>query len=84
MFADKLSGKNADRSELVACLDYLRPGDILVVPGLDRPSRSLADLITIVGTLRAVTLAYRDQPTRTRPQASHIESVHAVSGVKAW
>jgi DNA invertase Pin-like site-specific DNA recombinase len=46
------AGKNADRPELAACLDYLRPGDTLVVPSLDRPSRSLADLISIVGTLR--------------------------------
>jgi len=52
VFADKLSGKNADRPELTACLDYLRPGDILVVPSLDRLSRSLADLIGIVTTLR--------------------------------
>jgi hypothetical protein len=43
IFADKLSGKNADRPELTACLDYLRPGDTLVVPSLDRLSRSLAD-----------------------------------------
>jgi hypothetical protein len=33
IFADKLSGKDADRPELAACLDNLRPGDILVVPG---------------------------------------------------
>ena len=52
VFADKLSGKNADRPELAACLDYLRPGDTLVVPSLDRLSRSLADLIQIVTTLR--------------------------------
>jgi DNA invertase Pin-like site-specific DNA recombinase len=52
VFADKLSGKDADRPELAACLDYLRPGDTLVVPSLDRLCRSLADLIAIVGTLR--------------------------------
>jgi DNA invertase Pin-like site-specific DNA recombinase len=55
IFADKLSGKDADRPELAACLDYLdylRPGDTLVVPSLDRLSRPLADLIAIVGTLR--------------------------------
>jgi len=52
IFADKLSGKDADRPELAACLDYLRPGDTLVVPSLDRLSRSLADLIGIVATLR--------------------------------
>jgi hypothetical protein len=43
VFADKLSGKTADRPEFAACLDYLRAGDTLVVPRLDRrwpPSRS--------------------------------------------
>jgi len=40
VFADKPSGKTADRPELAACLDYLRPGDTLVVPSLDRLSRS--------------------------------------------
>ena len=52
IFAGKLSGKDADRPELAACLDYLWPGDTLVVPSLDRLSRSLADLIGIVATLR--------------------------------
>ena len=52
VFADKLSGKTADRPELAACLDYLPPGDTLVVPSLDRLSRSLADLITLVAGLR--------------------------------
>jgi DNA invertase Pin-like site-specific DNA recombinase len=41
VFADKQSGKTANRPELAACLDYLRPGDTLVVPSLDRLSRSL-------------------------------------------
>jgi DNA invertase Pin-like site-specific DNA recombinase len=31
-------GKNADQPELAACLNYLRPGDTLVVPSLDRLS----------------------------------------------
>ena len=52
VFADKLSGKTADRPEPAACLDYLRAGDTLVVPSLDRLSRSLQDLITIVAGLR--------------------------------
>ena len=58
IFADKLSGKDADRPELAACLDYLRPGDTLVVPSLDRLSRSLADLIQIVTTLRRREVAW--------------------------
>jgi DNA invertase Pin-like site-specific DNA recombinase len=62
IFADKLSGKDADRPdrpELAACADYLRPGDTLVVPSLDRLSRSLADLIGIVGTLRRSGFGFR-------------------------
>jgi DNA invertase Pin-like site-specific DNA recombinase len=59
VFADKLSGKDADRPELAACLDYLRPGDTLVVPNLDRLSRSLTDLIAIVGTLRRQGVGFK-------------------------
>src|SRR5207247_7295712 len=59
IFADKLSGKDADQPELAACLDYLRPGDTLVVPSLDRLSRSLANLIAIVITLRRHEVGFK-------------------------
>jgi DNA invertase Pin-like site-specific DNA recombinase len=59
VFADRQSGKTAARPELEACLDYLRPGDILVVPSLDRLSRSLQDLITLVAGLRRRDLGFR-------------------------
>lgn len=52
VFAEKQSGRNADRPQLVACLEFMAPGDTLVVPSLDRLSRSLQDLITVVGDLR--------------------------------
>ena len=52
VFADKKSGKNAEREELWKALDYLRPGDTLVVASLDRLGRSLSDLIAIVTGLR--------------------------------
>lgn len=52
IFADKKSGNNAEREELRKALDYLRPGDILVVSSLDRLGRSLQDLISIVAGLR--------------------------------
>lgn len=59
VFADKASGRTADRPELTACLDYLRPGDTLVVPSLDRLSRSLQDLITLVAELRRRGVGFR-------------------------
>ncbi|MFI6165560.1 recombinase family protein [Nocardia sp. NPDC051052] len=42
IFTDKKSGKNAEGGELWACLDYLRPGDTLVVPSLECRSSPLA------------------------------------------
>ncbi|MEV7626498.1 recombinase family protein [Actinoplanes sp. NPDC089786] len=52
IFAEKQSGRDTDRPELTACLAFLTVGDTLVVPSLDRLSRSLADLITTIGELR--------------------------------
>lgn len=52
IYADKKSGKNAEREELWNALDYLREGDTLVVPSLDRLGRSIQDLIVIVAGLR--------------------------------
>ncbi|WP_331755955.1 recombinase family protein [Streptomyces sp. NBC_01643] len=52
IYADEKSGKNAEREELGNALDYLREGDTLVVPSLDRLGRSIQDLISIVAGLR--------------------------------
>jgi DNA invertase Pin-like site-specific DNA recombinase len=59
IFADKKSGKDAEREELWRALDYLRPGDILVVSSLDRLGRSLQDLIAIVAGLRKRGVGFR-------------------------
>ncbi len=67
VFADKQSGKTADRPGLAACLDYLRAGDTLVVPSLDRLSRSLQDLITIVAGLRRRGTGFRSGTRRWTP-----------------
>jgi hypothetical protein len=78
VFADKLSGKTADRPELAACLDYLWPGDTLVVPSLDRLSRSLADLIAIVTTLRQLSKPSSSKTCRSdnwRSVTAHSEGI---------
>lgn len=59
IFADKLSGRGVDRPDLQACLDYVRPGDVLVVLSLDRLGRSLDDLLAIVGGLRRRGIGFR-------------------------
>ncbi len=51
IFTDVASGKNTDRPQLRACLDFLQPGNTLVVWRLDRLGRSLKDLILIMEEL---------------------------------
>jgi hypothetical protein len=59
VFVEKQSGKNADRPALAACLDYLRPGDTLVVLNLGRLGRNLQDLLTLVAGLRRRGIGFR-------------------------
>jgi DNA invertase Pin-like site-specific DNA recombinase len=50
-FKDKASGKDTQRPQLQACLEYLRDGDVLVVHAMDRLARNLDDLRRIVTDL---------------------------------
>lgn len=59
IFADKKSGKNAERPELKACHAFLAEGDTLVVPSLDRYGRSLQDLVNMVAELRARGIGFQ-------------------------
>ncbi|MET9909659.1 recombinase family protein [Streptomyces sp. NPDC006476] len=59
IFSDKKSGKTTEREELWKALDYLREGDTLVVPSLDRLGRSIQDLIAIVAGLRERGVGFR-------------------------
>jgi DNA invertase Pin-like site-specific DNA recombinase len=59
VFADMKSGKSSDRPELDRVLDFMRPGDTLVVASLDRLSRSLQDLIGLVAELRQRGVGFR-------------------------
>ena len=48
VFRDKASGKDRERPELSALLDYVRDGDQVFVHSMDRPARNLDDLRAIV------------------------------------
>ena len=47
IFQEKKSGKNAQRPQLKAMFEYLRPGDNVIVWKLDRLGRSMQDLINL-------------------------------------
>lgn len=59
VFQEHASGTRTDRPELAAALDYLRPGDTLVVWRLDRLGRSLKHLIETVSALEERGIAFR-------------------------
>ena len=53
VFTEAASGAQRDRPELTAALDYLRPGDTLVVWKLDRLARSVHQLVETAAVLQA-------------------------------
>jgi DNA invertase Pin-like site-specific DNA recombinase len=59
IFREKASGGRWDRPELHRLLDHLRKGDVLVVWKLDRLSRSLRDVLTIMERLGESKAGFR-------------------------
>lgn len=51
-FTEKVSGKNMNRSQLEAMLDYVREGDTVYIHDFSRLARSTKDLLTIVEKLQ--------------------------------
>lgn len=53
VFLDKLSGKDTNRPQLHAMLDYIREGDVVTVESISRLARSTKDLLNIVEQITA-------------------------------
>ena len=72
--SEKVTGTSRDnRTELDTLLQFLRPGDTLMVTRVDRLARSVGDLQDIVKTLKAtgVDLKATDQPIDTSTAAGN-------------
>lgn len=52
-FEEKVSGKNMDRPELTAMIDYVRDGDLVHVHELSRLGRNTKDLLSIIDAIKA-------------------------------
>jgi DNA invertase Pin-like site-specific DNA recombinase len=59
IFDDRMTGIQADRPGLIACLDHLRTGDVLVVLDLDRLGRRAHDLIGLIEDLEKRGVAFK-------------------------
>ncbi|WGM20940.1 recombinase family protein [Paenarthrobacter sp. OM7] len=83
-FTDYASGSTRDRPEWQRCLDFLQPGNVLVVWKLDRVGRSTADLARIVTELdqrgiqfKSLTESFLDTTTADGRLIFHIFSALA-------
>ena len=80
VFAEKMSGKNANRPELKAMLDYVREGDTLYIESISRLGRSTRDLLNIIDVLqrKKVTLVSSKENIDTNtPQGRFVLSIFA-------
>ena len=59
LFQDHASGARDDRPGLAKALEYLQPGDVLVVWKLDRLGRSLPHPLGIVNALKEKCVGFR-------------------------
>ena len=69
---EKRTGTTTEgRAELRTVIDFLRPGDVLMVTRIDRLARSIGDLQDIVRTVKAkgATLKATEQPIDTSTAA---------------
>jgi DNA invertase Pin-like site-specific DNA recombinase len=70
IFEEKASSASRERAQLAEALNYMRPGDTLVVWKLDRMARSLRQLIETVEGLEAQGIGFRsltEQKDTTTP-----------------
>ncbi len=80
IFAEKISGKNANRPELKNMLDYIREGDTLYIESISRLGRSTRDLLNIIDVLQSkgVTLVSSKENIHTNtPQGRFVLPIFA-------
>lgn len=78
-FTDKASGKNTDRPQLQAMLEFVREGDHIYVHSMDRLSRSLRDLQDVVErlTVKGISVTFMKENLRFAPPATGTDAHQA-------
>lgn len=78
VFEDKLSGKDTNRPQLQAMLDYVREHDTVLVHSLDRLGRNIDDLRALVKDMvgRGVTVKFVKENLRfTSEESNHFSEL---------
>lgn len=80
VFIDKLNGKDTNRPQLNAMIDYVREGDTVVVSEYSRLARSARDLIDITETLQnkgVTVISMKEKLDTSTPQGEFMLTVFA-------
>lgn len=80
VFTDKLSGKNTDRPEFKAMMNYIRKGDTLYIESFSRLSRSIRDLLKTVDELevkKVKLVSVKENIDTSTPQGRFMLSIFA-------
>ena len=80
IFAEKMSGKNADRPELKSMLEYVREGDTLYIESISRLGRSTRDLLNIIDVLQrkgVILVSAKENIDTDTPQGRFVLSIFA-------
>jgi DNA invertase Pin-like site-specific DNA recombinase len=59
LFSEHISGKDADRPQLAAAIEFCRDGDVFTCTKIDRLARSVGDLLGIIERLQRKRVAIR-------------------------
>ena len=86
IFREKVTGGRWNRPELQRLLDQLRKGDVLIVWKLDRLSRSLRDVLTIMERIQEAKAGFRSlteaiDTTILSPSAAHLRPQLLVAAI---
>lgn len=61
VYIDRMSGKDTNRPELKKMMEYLRPGDTVVVESISRFARTTSDLLQLMDALQQKGAAFVSQ-----------------------
>ena len=84
VFREKITGTTADRPKLRKLMDALGPGDIVIIPAVDRLSRDTTDLLVIAREMQRAGAGIRSLAEPFLDTTSDFaEIVFAILGVAA-
>lgn len=77
-YTDKVSGKNVDRKALQNCLRDLQRGDTLHVHSIDRLTRNLKDLLSLLSVLgnRGINVHFHKEKLLFSSDSSPFQTLH--------